>query len=253
MSKGKMMGNIVPLDLQEATNVSSWLEQFEIYSNLNNVNKDKKVLLFLSSLTTETYNAVRELCLPESPASKDYEFLTTTLSEFVNPPPNFLMERFKLKDRRQLQEENVGMFAKNLRKMAEHCKFDLELDNYLRDQFIWGLRDESMQRKLLSEGGDKNFNKCVEIAVSMEATSKNVMKLNQGMHLVRNVGPVKGKQFQPKCFCCGETGHVRPSCKFKNYQYKNGSGPMNKKGHSMTLKQLSCQKSFYHIMIPTFN
>jgi len=36
--------------------------------------------------------------------------------------------------------------------MSEHCEFRTVLDDSLRDQVIWGIRDNNIKKRLLSEG-----------------------------------------------------------------------------------------------------
>jgi hypothetical protein len=48
----------------------------------------------------------------------------------------------------------------------------------LRDQFIWGVKDSNVKKKLLSEG-TITFKKCMELGLAMESASNNVRKLDQ--------------------------------------------------------------------------
>jgi len=57
--------------------------------------------------------------------------------------------------------------------MSKHCDFRLTLDNMLRDQLIWGLRDQHIKKSLLSED-DLTFKKCVELSLAMEAANNDV-------------------------------------------------------------------------------
>lgn len=59
--------------------------------------------------------------------------------------------------------------------MAEKCDFKLFLDESLRDQFVVGIKDESIQQKLLNESS-MDFEKACQIAKSLEIT-KNSMQL----------------------------------------------------------------------------
>lgn len=38
-----------------------------------------------------------------------------------------------------------------LRRIAEHCKYGDTLDKMLRDRLVWGINDDSIQKKLLQE------------------------------------------------------------------------------------------------------
>lgn len=56
-----------------------------------------------------------------------------------------------------------------LRCLSTHCKFEGFLDEALRDRLVCGLRNEAIQKKLLTEA-DLTLTKAVELAVRMEAT-----------------------------------------------------------------------------------
>lgn len=60
-----LVGHLGVLDLASSVSAVSWVEQFEIYTELNSINESKKVLLFLSHMGVEAYNTLREIVLPE--------------------------------------------------------------------------------------------------------------------------------------------------------------------------------------------
>ena len=68
--------------------------------------------------------------------------------------------------------ESIAEFYAALRKLAIHSKFGTQLDDTLRDRFVCGLRQETVQRRLLSEK-DLNYMKAMEISLAMEAADAN--------------------------------------------------------------------------------
>ncbi|XP_026687108.1 uncharacterized protein K02A2.6-like [Diaphorina citri] len=231
-----------------------WLEQFEAFCTLNAIPNDKKVLLFISYLGPTPYNSIREMCLPATPTDKSYKDLKKLLLDYVSPPPNFFIERYNFRERRQLPNETISEYVKNLKKLSEFCKYADKLEDALRDQLVWGIRDPSIKRKLLADGGELPFPKCVELAVSMETAIIDCSTLsghNNGQ-VMENLNFIKGRknQFKKKpsqslltsqspqssfnskpnsvvCYCCGQAGHVRPSCRYRNHHCKK----CHKKGH----------------------
>lgn len=173
------LGQLQPFNIEHG-NVHAWIEQFDIFCSLNKVTGERKVLLFLFSVGTEAYNAIRELVLPDSPAKQSFEELKKVLVNHIQPPPNFLMERFKFRDRKQLSNETINQYVEVLKKMSEFCQFESELENYLRDQLIWGVQSSEIKRRLLADGGKLSFNKCVEIATTMEQASAHTVELSGG-------------------------------------------------------------------------
>jgi len=75
----------------------------------------------------------------------------------MNPKPNVVTERFKFKERRQ-GNETIIQFVAVLKKMSEFCGFGTHLEDALRDQLVWGIKDQNIQKKLLSETSS-NFKK----------------------------------------------------------------------------------------------
>lgn len=231
-SSKQIVGRLEPL--HQDGNVTAWIEQFQIYCSLNNIGSKQKVLLFLSSLSQEVYNLLRDLTLPETPSSKSYESLKNILIQHFQPPPNFFVERFNFRERRQIKNESISEYVRILRKMSEHCKFEGTLNDALRDQLVWGVLDVNIKRKLLSTGGNMTFQECVELACSMEAASQSAAKLaehnvSHSASTSTELFSVSNNQRQPrvKCWCCGDVGHVKPSCKF----LKSTCSVCKKKGH----------------------
>ncbi|XP_064476854.1 uncharacterized protein K02A2.6-like [Ornithodoros turicata] len=59
--------------------------------------------------------------------------------------------RFQFGKRDQRPGESVADYVAELRRLSEHCAFGSTLDDMLRDRLVCGLRDESLQRRLLAE------------------------------------------------------------------------------------------------------
>lgn len=218
-----MLGSMKTLELGDG--VKGWLEQFDIYCQLNVVDKNRKVLLFLSSLSSNSYNILRELVLPESPAEKSFDELKKLLLDYVSPPPNFFVERYHFRERKQQSNESVAEYVRVLKKMTEFCKYGGELDNALRDQLVWGVADISIKRKLLSDGGMLTFQQGVELASSMEMANSSAAQLTSTcatghsststkLFAVANQTNQRQQLSKVKCWCCGDPGHVKRNCKF---------------------------------------
>ena len=56
-------------------------------------------------------------------------------------------------------------------KLAANCRFGDTLQDTLRDHFVFGLRHESIQRRLLSETS-LTYSKALETAETMETADK---------------------------------------------------------------------------------
>ena len=56
--------------------------------------------------------------------------------------------------------------------MALHCEFGTHLEEALRDRFVCGLKNEAVQKRLLTEA-DLTLARAVTTAQSMEAADRN--------------------------------------------------------------------------------
>jgi hypothetical protein len=63
-----------------------------------------------------------------------------------------------------------------LRKLTEFCEFGLNLNDTLRDRFVCGLRNDQIQKKLLTIR-EFSLDKALEIAVAMETATKDAIEL----------------------------------------------------------------------------
>ena len=137
-----------------------------------------------------------------------------------------IAERFLFYRRDQTAEESVSEFLVELKRLASHCEFGQFLDEALRDRLFCGLRNDTTQKRLLSEA-DLTLVKAVQIASSMESAEKQSLQFhvtrpgaicqvrrnrcNSTDHLVRECG-IKDSVV---CFRCKKKGHIVRVCREK--------------------------------------
>ena len=151
------------------------------------------------------------------------------LQSHFSPKPIIIAERFRFHKRDQQADESVKDFNIELRKLSEYCDFGTNLKDSLRDRFVCGLRNDAIQKKLLSV--DKlTYDKALETALAMESASKDVVELQaKQMQPVNKIKITKYKKKTDKqsqkglhqphqsvaCFHCARTNHKSFECKFK--------------------------------------
>uniref|UniRef100_A0A1A8QZH2 Gypsy retrotransposon integrase-like protein 1 n=1 Tax=Nothobranchius rachovii TaxID=451742 RepID=A0A1A8QZH2_9TELE len=153
----------------------SYLERFEQWMIVNEVDDGKQANVFLSVIGAEAYGLLKNLCIPDKPSSLSYDELSGKLTAHYKPKPLIIAERFKFQKRNQQENESVSDDVVSLKRLSTHCDFGRHLDEALRDRFVSGLKVEAIQRKLLTEQ-DLTFAKACELALSMEMASKNTME-----------------------------------------------------------------------------
>lgn len=205
-----------------------WYERFEQFVDTNDVGETKKVGLFLTLLGNDGYKLIRSLSTPHLPKTKSLNDLQTIMSQHLKPKPSIITERFKFKECRKKSEQSINQFVANLKFLATDCEFEGSLDDAMRDQFVWGLREVSIQRKLL---GEKNLTyvRALEIACGMEAARKDTGEMNrsEAIHFVKDHRHQKdGSQWREpqrknSCNCCSRVGHQWFKCHFREYKCDN--------------------------------
>ena len=134
-----------------------------------------------------SYTLLRNLIAPAKPADKTFKELVEVLSKYYSPQPtevmqrfrfnsrsrkegqsitdymtelqrlvefcNYgetdeMMQRFRFNSRSRKEGESITDYVTELRRLAEFCNYG-ETDEMLRDRLVWGVRDASIQKKLL--------------------------------------------------------------------------------------------------------
>ncbi|XP_044592420.1 uncharacterized protein K02A2.6-like isoform X2 [Cotesia glomerata] len=217
-----MLSGIGSLKEFEITdNWTAWTERFEHYVVVNSVPENKKKSLFITSLGPQAYELLRNLCTPESPSKKKLEELMTIMGNHLQPAPSVITERYKFKECRQTNDQDVKSYLAELKKLSMQCKFGENLESSIRDQFVWGLKSAAIKKRLLGEP-NLTYSRAVEISSALESAANDVMRMEStsmkdDSSMINYVQDKKIKE-SIKCYCCGNDGHIKVHCKYKNYK-----------------------------------
>ena len=129
---------------------ASYLERLQCYLLANGVEDDKKRDTFLCCVGRETFGLLRALVAPAKLTEKTFQELTAALTAHLTPKPLVIAERFRFHKREQKEEEPIRVYAASLQKLAEHCEFGAGLADTLRDRLVCGMKNEKVQRRLLT-------------------------------------------------------------------------------------------------------
>lgn len=155
---------------QEEEDWNVWIERFGHYIIANGIGEERKKSTLLSMMGTKTYALLRDLCSLDTPASKSYEELLRILKDHFQPEYNTISERYRFKECKQAEGEDIRQFVARIKKASTNCSFGATLEDCLRDQFVFGLHSTTMRKRILRET-DYTFAKAREIALSFEATT----------------------------------------------------------------------------------
>ncbi|XP_074113960.1 uncharacterized protein LOC141537020, partial [Cotesia typhae] len=162
------------------------------------------------------------------PNNLSYEELANILRDNFQSETSAITRRYKFKECRQLEGEDIKQFIVKLKKAATKCEFGVNLEDNLRDQFIFGLRSNALRKRLLSEPGI-NFQKAKELATVFESTANYVIRMTsqqdnvlESVNIINNKNKRQVRDFSNKsnktCYCCGKENHTRKECRYQNYR-----------------------------------
>lgn len=203
----------------ESENWNRYVDRLEFYFEANEVTEAKtKRAILLSVCGSTLYGIIMDLIAPSKPTDVDYKNLVKRVGEHFNPKPNEIVERFKFHSCTKAQGEAVSSYVVKLKHQATHCGFGATLEERLRDQFVWGVGCEQIQRRLLAIP-DLTWQSALDKAIALEAADKGAQTLQPTAQVnqVENPGVSSQKRQSTRsviCYRCGD-GHTADSCRFK--------------------------------------
>ncbi|KAL5467316.1 hypothetical protein EMCRGX_G031528 [Ephydatia muelleri] len=191
------LGTLGPFD-PDSEDWTCYCERLEQFVGVNGIdNADKKRAVLLSSCGSAVYQVIRNLVAPEKPADKSFSELVKLVRDHYCPPPSVTVQRYNFNSRTQKEGETVSQFVAELRRLSEHCDFKATLDDMLRDRIVCGVRNSSVQRRLLAESG-LTFKKAFELVQSAESAEKNATEIQRSVTVAVNAVQ-KTSEIRPLC------------------------------------------------------
>ena len=97
----------------------------------------------------------------------------------VDPKPIGIAERFKFREAEQQESESMRDFLARLKKMADTCGFGDYRKDAIRDRFVCGLKERTIQRKLVA-AADLTLHTADERVCADELTENKTTALHRG-------------------------------------------------------------------------
>ena len=230
-------GMIGPFDSSQEDWLSyiARLQNYFIANDITDDKADKRRAILLSVCGVSTYRLIKSLAAPTKPEEVSFDNLVKLVEGHHNPEPSATVQRFKFHSRCRQPGETVSTYVAELRRIAEHCKFDA-LESMLCDRLVCGIQDPRIQRRLLAES-KLTFKQAFEIAQAMESADRDAKTLLINSSTpVHTVQATKQRQKQlnrrppPRaeqpCYRCNGK-HPANSCRFKDAECRN----CKRKGH----------------------
>ncbi|BES99282.1 Hypothetical Protein NTJ_12100 [Nesidiocoris tenuis] len=173
----------MPFENYDAKNEKflSYLERFENYCDLKNVtDKTKKQQLICSSIGKEHYNNLAAFLGPETQI-KDIEYATLIehFKKMLSPAVSTAVAQHYFLSVTQQPNQSIADFVALLKGNLKDCDFYAICsckkkvsiaDNFLRAQFIRGLKDKWIRESLLQDSTLMDFEAILRKATSLEAS-----------------------------------------------------------------------------------
>ena len=220
---------------------TTYAERIEHYFKANDVAEDKKkdallasiggkTFTLLASIGGKTFTLLRSLTAPGKPGDNNMGNWWN-LRKHLNPKPIVISERFRFFKRDQREGESIKQYAAVLQKLTEHCNFGPALNEALRDRLICGMRNQTVQKRLLVKA-DLDFAKALEIAEMEEMAIKDASELQLQAkpepvhHIEKPARTTNGMRSKDKStdmsrpkeirfWVCGKSGHIARMCRNK--------------------------------------
>ena len=211
----RAIGHIGEYDPQ-SENITSYLERLSLYMDANAVADERKVPVLLTVIGAKVYGILKSLTSPDLPKAKSLDDLQKALKSHYDPKPLVIAERFRFYQRNQTDSESVAEYAAELRRLTIRCEFKDFLPEALRDKFVCGVRNNAIQKRLLTEA-KLTMDSALEIATGMETADRDMKNMKNPSLVpptVLNL-PVKHDHTKRSCYRCGRNNHSEKECRFK--------------------------------------
>eukprot|EP00118_Oscarella_pearsei_P023104 m.272463 g.272463 ORF g.272463 m.272463 type:complete len:1311 (+) comp40563_c0_seq3:40-3972(+) len=146
-------------------------ERYRVATKLNNKGEDIQVSTFIYSMGEKAEEILSSFQLGED-GEKVYTTIMQKFDGYFVKKHNVTYERARFNRRRQLEGETVDEFLTALHSLAEHCQFERQYDDFVRDIFVIGLKDESLTEVLLQDA-ELTLEKAMTSARAREAARKH--------------------------------------------------------------------------------
>ena len=217
MATSGFIGAPEPFD-ERTEDWTLYTQRFEHFLLANSVNEDeKKRHLLLAMIGGRTFKLLANLVAPKKPGEVEYAAIHKVLQDHFKPKPIKIAERYRFYKRNQQPSETVTTYLAELRRLASTCEFGEFLNEALCDRLVCGLREESMQRRLLAEPR-LDLKRACELAQGMEAAlkdAKEIQSTDADSGSTNRVGHAKSGSAIP-CSRCNGFGHKPTECRYKS-------------------------------------
>lgn len=147
-----------------------YTERLEQFFVMNDIPEEKKKAILITSIDSDIYKILRDVCYPVQPAEKSFDEICTLLNKQFVVQKSMYRERHRFYNSHRGVGESIASWFARLKKLSVDCHFGEEFDAVLLDRFISGLQPSVILDRLCEETS-LTLQQAVDIAVSKESSS----------------------------------------------------------------------------------
>ena len=247
--------------------------------SLVNISEERKCILVQDWLRPEGQKIYDSLDWGKDEDVNNYELMWTKLEGAVSAECNEILSSKKFRERVQKPKETITSFVTDLMLLVKDCNY-IDEDRQVRDQFVYGVSDDDLKKKLLEKGNTLTQIQAVSIGKAHETTNQEVQEcclkppVSDSTNTVFKGKPNKGlmcnycankkgyhsfanKRHCPAwgavCNLCKIKNHFKDSKECKQLQKERKSKPGNPKQSGSTkkpfvLKVEDGEEHFYEVV-----
>ncbi|XP_053968869.1 uncharacterized protein LOC128870291 [Anastrepha ludens] len=148
---------VTPVTMLQTTNIPEfnpnveswnvWKERLEIhFCEVNCTDDNVRKSILLKSIGAVPYKVLHSLCSPATPVSKSFKELCEILDTQYTPPTIVFSERKIFHISTKQESESVAEWYARVKMLALNCKFGVNLDAFVLNQFVMGLPNFIFER-----------------------------------------------------------------------------------------------------------
>lgn len=213
--------------------------------------EQEKVAYLLHFLGVEAFGILCDRLDPQDPYLLSYDVLLNKLKEYYAPESLEIAEIFVFRKRLQLPEERAQEYMAALQKLSLYCKFGEYLKTELRNQFVYGLRNQRIQGRLL-ETANLTMESALKTASGMELAEKGVTELKSEAAVAVDFVGSSGKALKKKT-----EKEIKPKGHQKNYKpgkrtnsFNGTNKPKTHFSHNSKFNNVSCYRCGQNHLAP---
>ncbi|CAG4992790.1 unnamed protein product [Colias eurytheme] len=175
------MANDIPLsnlNIKEFNSTTckwnTYVSQLEAWFDIHNLNAASRTKYLIAVVGAETLDLIIDLCYPKKPEDLNFDEIVKKVRNHLIPKKCEIAERMSFRACKQEAGQSLNDFMARLKQMARNCNFEgtKYLEENLRDQFVYGIRSDTIRFRLLTEE-TLTYARATEIALSLEAADRD--------------------------------------------------------------------------------